>query len=90
MPCINLPTIDFSPPGLSLLLPDIVIPIPTPGLSLCCDISITRPPIPPIILPLGPIPGIAVILQPLIAAIQLIIKTLNLILSQIPTACPLE
>ncbi len=88
MPCIALPAIDFSPPGLDILLPDLVLPIPTIGLSLCCTIAL--PPLPPIIIPFGTIPGIAVILQPLIAVIQTAIKTLNIILSQIQMSCPLE
>lgn len=90
MPCIALPTIDFSPPGLSILLPDIAITLPTLGLSLCCDISITIPPLPSIILPLGAIPGLAVLLQPILQLIQTVIKTLNMILSQIAMECPLE
>ncbi len=88
MPCFKLPEIDFSPPGLDFFLPDLVLPIPTFGLSLCCTIAL--PPIPALILPIGAIPGIGLILQPLIVAMQLLIKALNLILSQIQMSCPLE
>ncbi len=90
MPCIALPTIDFSPPGLSILLPTLSFTPPTLGLSLCCNISIMTPPLPPIILPLGAIPGLAILLQPILQLIQTVIKTLNMILSQIAMECPLE
>jgi len=88
MPCIALPEIDLSPPGLDLLLPELELPIPTFGLSLCCTIAL--PPLPSIIIPFGAISGLAVILQPLITLIQTVIKTLNAILSQIQMSCPLE
>lgn len=90
MPCLAAPKIP-PPPGLSLLLPDLVLTPPTLGITFCCTLEL--PPIPgtPFIIPLGLIaPAIALILQPVIGAVMAAIDQLNALLDQLQFSCPLE
>lgn len=90
MPCVAAPTLPL-PPGLDALLPVLVLsPPPAPGLNFCCTFEV--PPIPgtPIILPLGSVPGMAVILQPVLTVIMAIIDLLNALLDELQFSCPLD
>ena len=90
MACIAAPKIPY-PPGLSALLPPLVLTVPPAGIKFCCTFE--TPPIPgtPIVLPLGAIaPGIALILQPYVTVIMAAIDQINTLLDQVQASCPLE
>jgi hypothetical protein len=88
MPCLSAPSISL-PAGLSLLLPSLpTITLPGVPSLLCCTLPAV--PTPTIVLPLGLIPGIAVILQPVLAVIMAVIDLLNSLLDLIQVSCPLE
>lgn len=91
MPCLAAPKIP-APPGLDLLLPALpTIPqIPTIGLNLCCDLPELEINVPGLPISLGTIPGIAVILQPVMAVVMAAIDLINTYLDQVQIDCPLE
>lgn len=89
MSCVSAPQLGI-PSGLDFFLPTLSLSAALPGANLCCNFE--PPPIPgsPFILPLGLIPGIAVVLQPLMAVIMPIIDLLNALLDELQFSCPLE
>ncbi len=88
MPCVAAPSVPL--PDLSLLLPELDLSPPTLGITFCCKFE--TPPVPgtPIILSIGLLPGIAVVLQPVMAVIMIAIDLLNALLDELQFACPLE
>jgi hypothetical protein len=91
MPCLKAPRIPTPDLAISILLPDLGFSPPDLTASFCCTVE--TPPIPgfPIVLPLGAIPGIAVILGPLTTAIMTAIDELNSLLDEIPPLdCPFD
>lgn len=89
MACIAAPKLP-PPPGLDLLLPDLALDPSLPTVELCCRFE--PPPIPgsPFIIPLSEIPGVGVILAPVMATIMEAIDTLNAMLDELQFECPLE
>lgn len=89
MPCIKVPNIPY-PPGLSVLLglPNVVIPIPSVGITLCCNFQ--TPQLFPIILPFGSIPGLNITLAPVMALLGAYIDIVNATIDLIAFDCPLN
>ncbi len=90
MSCISAPTLP-TPPGLSLLLPDLVLSPPSLDVTLCCHFEL--PPIPgfPIILPLGAILApLGAAVDAIMAVIATVIDLLNSLLDLLQFSCPLE
>lgn len=90
MACLSAPAIPY-PPGLSLLLPDLVLSPPSLEVDLCCHFE--TPPIPgfPIILPLGAILGpLSATVDAIMAVIATVIDLLNALLDELQFSCPLE
>ncbi len=90
MSCLDVPHIGIGDiPGLSLILPTIVITPPDLSLKLCCNFAVPLPPVPPI--PLGVlILALGAGGDALMATIQEVITALNDGLDLLSFNCPLD
>jgi hypothetical protein len=91
MPCLAAPRLP-PPPGLSLLLPTLVIPSPSVGITFCCKLTTPNVPGFPLVIPLGLLipAGGAVAMAAVVAVINEAVDQVNALLDQLSFECPLD